>query len=156
LAVLLAEGPLPAEARLRPLPVGASDALKIGQTVYALGARYGGTGADGTAGGGGGPTMSAGVVSGLQRAIPTPVGTRVYGCVQVDAVVNAANSGGPLVDSNGRLVGLSTAPFTSKNLGRGGGVNFALPSELLVETVPNLIVYGNASARGVRAAAPSS
>ncbi|GBF94268.1 protease Do-like chloroplastic [Raphidocelis subcapitata] len=130
IAVLSLEGGPPPGAA--PLPVGASAGLRVGQTVYALGARYGE-----------GASMSAGVVSGLGRAIPAPTGTRIYGVVQTDASVNAANSGGALVDSSGRLVGLATAPFTSKSTARGSGVGFALPTEMLREVVPNLIVYGS-------------
>lgn len=126
-----------------PLPVASSAALRVGQTVYALGARYGE-----------GKSMSAGVVSGLGRAIPAPTGNRIYGVLQTDAAVNEGNSGGALVDSAGRLVGMSTAPFlrASRAGGRGSGVGFALPSEMLVEVCPNLIIYGSAAARGVRGA----
>lgn len=49
--------------------------------------------------------MSVGIVSGLNRSIPSPVGTRIYGVVQTDASINAGNSGGPLLDSRGRMVG---------------------------------------------------
>lgn len=47
------------------------------------------------------------------------------------------------MDSSGRLVGLATAVFTNKSTGRGSGVGFALPTEMLREAVPNLIVYGS-------------
>lgn len=139
LAVLGILGEVPSE--LKPLPVAASGDLKVGQSVYALGARYGE-----------GKSMSAGVVSGLERAIPAPTGNRIYGAIQTDASVNAGNSGGPLVDSFGHLVGLNTAPFLKKSTGRGSGVAFALPSDMLLEVVPNLIIYGSAAARGVRGA----
>ncbi|KIZ06997.1 hypothetical protein MNEG_0960 [Monoraphidium neglectum] len=142
LAVLSITDGAPPE--LRPLPLAASGALKVGQSVYALGARYGE-----------GKSLSAGVVSGLERAIPAPTGTRIYGVIQTDASINAINSGGALVDSFGNLVGLSTAIFTNKSTGRGSGVSFALPTEMLREVVPNLIVYGSASGRGVRGATPS-
>ncbi|PNH04337.1 Protease Do-like 5, chloroplastic [Tetrabaena socialis] len=71
---------------------------------------------------------------------------------QTDALINAANSGGPLLDSYGRLVGLNTAVGGNRvgqvRVGagqvRGSGVNFALPADLLLELVPRLILYGNA------------
>ena len=130
----------------RPLPVASSSALKVGQTVFSLGARYG----DGAL-----ATMSSGVVSGLGRAIPAPTGVRIYGVLQTDAAVNSSNSGGALLDSAGRLVGLNTAPFLRQTEGRGSGVGFALPSDTLLEVVPNLIIYGSAAARGVRGATQS-
>lgn len=70
--------------------------------------------------------------------------------LQTDASINAGNSGGPLLDSFARLVGVSTASFTRAGSGRGSGVNFALPADLVREIVPNLIVYGTAAGRGVR------
>ena len=69
---------------------------------------------------------------------------------QTDASINAGNSGGALLDSGGRLVGINTATFTRQGTGRGSGVNFALPVDLVMTIVPNLIITGNASGKGVR------
>jgi 2-alkenal reductase len=66
---------------------------QVGQFVFAIGNTFGLT-----------KTLSAGIVSGLNRTIPSPVGTRIYGAVQTDASINAGNSGGPLLDSAGRMV----------------------------------------------------
>lgn len=123
---------------LQPMRFGRSAELKVGQDVFAIGNAYGLT-----------KTLSAGIVSGLQRSIPSPVGTRIYGAIQTDASINAGNSGGPLLDSSGRMVGMNTATFTRSGTGRGSGVNFALPSDLLLEVVPSLIVYGNAMGKQV-------
>lgn len=124
---------------LVPIRVGTSGDLKVGQSVFAIGnpSRLN-------------KTLTAGVVSGLNRTIPAPTGTRIYGAIQTDATVNAGNSGGPLLDSFGRLVGVNTASFTRSGSGRGSGVNFALPADLVRATVPNLIVYGTAAGKGMR------
>lgn len=72
--------------------------------------------------------------------------------MQTDASINAGNSGGPLLDSSGKLIGMNTATFTKAGTGRGSGVNFALPADLVREIVPNLIVYGTAAGKGVSSA----
>lgn len=136
LAVLQVDAP---KDQLVPIRMGTSGDLKVGQAVYAVGNPYG---LD--------KTLTAGVVSGLNRTIPAPTGTRIYGAIQSDASVNQGNSGGPMLDSFARLVGVNTASFTRANTGRGSGVNFALPADLVREIVPNLIVYGTAAGKGVR------
>ena len=70
--------------------------------------------------------------------------------VQTEASINAGNSGGALLDSSARLVGINTATFTRQGTGRGSGVNFALPVDLVLKIVPNLIITGNASGKGLR------
>eukprot|EP00882_Tetradesmus_deserticola_P027889 GHRQ01031030.1.p1 GENE.GHRQ01031030.1~~GHRQ01031030.1.p1 ORF type:complete len:181 (+),score=39.96 GHRQ01031030.1:588-1130(+) len=127
------------KSELVPIRMGTSADLKVGQAVYAVGNPYG---LD--------KTLTAGVVGGLNRTIVAPTGTRIYGAIQSDASVNQGNSGGPMLDSFARLVGVNTASFTRANTGRGSGVNFALPADLVREVVPNLIVYGTAAGKGVR------
>ncbi|KAL4627595.1 hypothetical protein ACB092_05G176800 [Castanea dentata] len=82
------------------------------------------------------------VVSGLGREIPSPNGRAIRGAIQTDADINAGNSGGPLIDSYGHVIGVNTATFTRKGTGVSSGVNFAIPIETVVRTVPYLIVYG--------------
>lgn len=136
LAVLKIDAPL---GVLKPIKVGSSANLKVGQSAYSIGSPYGLS-----------KTFTAGVVSGLNRGIPTPAGTIATGAIQTDAQINRGNSGGPLLDSGGRLIGVSTATFSSnKSMGRGSGVNFAIAVDTLINIVPRLIVYGNASGRGV-------
>ncbi|KAK9806912.1 hypothetical protein WJX72_007234 [[Myrmecia] bisecta] len=125
----------PAEL-LRPLKVGTSADLRVGQSVFAIGNPLGFS-----------RTLTAGVVSGLDRIIPSPSGTRNYGAIQTDAAISKGNSGGPLLDSAGRLVGINTATFTRAGTGRSSGVNFALPVDMVRKVVPNLIVYGNSSSK---------
>jgi len=129
LAVLRVDAP---ESALRPVRVGTSADLRVGQSVFAIG------NPDGLL-----HTLSAGVVSGKNRAIPSPTGQRITGCLQTDAQINAGNSGGALLDSAGRMVGMSTATFTRKGTGRGSGVNFAIPADTLVAVVPRLIAFGS-------------
>ncbi|MEW5303619.1 MAG: hypothetical protein WDW38_008987 [Sanguina aurantia] len=117
---------------LQPITMTPSKFLKVGQSVFAIGNTYGLS-----------KTMTSGVVSGLGRTIPSTVGTRITGVIQTDASISAGNSGGPLLDSAGHMVGLNTATFTRSGTGRGSGVNFAIPSDMLIEMVPNLIVYKN-------------
>lgn len=136
LAVLQIDAP---RDSLAPIRMGTSGDLKVGQSVYAIGNPNGLS-----------KTLTAGVVSGLNRTIPAPTGTRIYGAIQTDANINAGNSGGPLLDSFARLVGVNTASFTRSGSGRGSGVNFALPADLVFTVVPNLIVYGTAAGKGVR------
>ena len=100
-------------------------------------------------------TLSAGIVSGLKRSIPSPVATRITGAIQTDAWVTRSNSGGPLLDSAGRMVGFTTASFVKSDVERSSGVNFAVPVDTLVASVPQLILTGSSAGRGVfsRAAA---
>ncbi|XP_023889738.1 protease Do-like 5, chloroplastic isoform X2 [Quercus suber] len=82
------------------------------------------------------------VVSGLGREIPSPNGRAIRGAIQTDADINAGNSGGPLIDSYGHVIGVNTATFTRKGTEASSGVNFAIPIDTVVQTVPYLIVYG--------------
>ncbi|XP_023001450.1 protease Do-like 5, chloroplastic isoform X2 [Cucurbita maxima] len=82
------------------------------------------------------------VISGLGREIPSPNGRAIRGAIQTDAAISAGNSGGPLVDLYGHVIGVNTATFTRKGTGMSSGVNFAIPIDTVVRTVPYLIVYG--------------
>ncbi|CAN1829640.1 Protease Do-like 5, chloroplastic [Linum perenne] len=116
---------------VKPAVVGNSKDLRVGQSCYAIGNPYGYEN-----------TLTTGVVSGLGREIPSPNGSAIKGAIQTDAAINAGNSGGALVDSHGRVIGVNTATFTRKGTGQSSGVNFAIPIDTVVKTVPNLIVYG--------------
>ncbi|CAI5952128.1 unnamed protein product [Closterium sp. NIES-64] len=82
------------------------------------------------------------VISGLGREIPAPTGAAIRGAIQTDAAINAGNSGGPLLDSFGRIIGVNTATFTRSGSGSSSGVNFAIPVDMVRRVVPRLIVYG--------------
>ncbi len=126
LAVLRIEAP---EAQLRPLPIGASSDLAVGQHVFAIGNPFG---LD--------HTLSAGVVSGLDREIMS-IGRRpIQDVIQTDAAINPGNSGGPLLDSAGRAVGVNTMIFSPS--GASAGIGFAVPIDTVARMVPQLIEHG--------------
>lgn len=116
---------------LRPVVLGTSNDLRVGQSCYAIGNPYGYEN-----------TLTTGVVSGLGREIPSPSGGAIRGAIQTDAAINAGNSGGPLIDSYGHVIGVNTSTFTRKGSGSSSGVNFAIPVDTVVRTIPSLIVYG--------------
>ena len=118
--------------KLKPILVGSSKDLKVGQKVFAIGNPFG---LD--------HTLTAGVISGLNREINTdPEGGHriIRGVIQTDAAINPGNSGGPLLDSAGRLIGMNTAIYS-----RGGdsaGIGFAVPVDLINSAVPLLLRFG--------------
>lgn len=127
LAVLKIEG----NFDLKPALIGTSGDLRVGQNCFAIGNPYGYEN-----------TLTTGVVSGLAREIPSPNGSSIRGAIQTDAAINAGNSGGPLINSYGHVIGVNTSTFTRKGSGQSSGVNFAIPIDTVVRTVPYLIVYG--------------
>ncbi|PHT40310.1 Protease Do-like 5, chloroplastic [Capsicum baccatum] len=116
---------------VKPVSVGTSRGLRVGQSCFAIGNPYGFEN-----------TLTTGVVSGLGREIPAPNGATIKGAIQTDAAINAGNSGGPLIDSSGHVIGVNTATFTRRGSGMSSGVNFAIPIDTVVRTIPYLIVYG--------------
>ena len=111
LAVLRIDAPA---ERLRPLLVGTSADLEVGQKVFAIGNPFG---LD--------QTLTTGVISGLGRQIQSRTGRTIDGVIQTDAAINPGNSGGPLLDSRGRLIGVNTAIFSPS--GTSAGIGFAIP-----------------------------
>ncbi|CAI5960995.1 unnamed protein product [Closterium sp. NIES-65] len=114
---------------LRPLPLGDSSSLRVGQRSYAIGNPFGFD-----------HTLTAGVLSGVNRDIYSAAGVVIAGGVQTDAAINPGNSGGPLLDSAGRLIGINTAIYT--NTGTSAGVGFAIPVSVVARVVPQIIQYG--------------
>ena len=121
---------------LRPLPLGTSRDLRIGQTVYAIGNPFGLS-----------RTLTRGLVSALDRDLPTTNFREVAGVIQTDAAINPGNSGGPLLDSAGRLIGVNTAIRSAS--GSSSGVGFAIPVDLVNRVVPALIGRGEAPLPGI-------
>lgn len=111
----------PAE-ELFPIEFGDSSRLKVGQRIYAIGNPFG---LD--------RTMTIGIISSLNRSL----GRSFRSMIQVDAALNRGNSGGPLLNSRGRLVGMNTAIASST--GENTGVGFAIPANTLARVVPQLI-----------------
>jgi len=116
-------------AKLRPIPVGVSADLQVGQFVMAIGNPFG---LD--------QTLTTGVVSALGREIQSATRRRITGVIQTDAAINPGNSGGPLLDSAGRLIGVNTA-ITSTS-GSSAGIGFAVPVDTVNRIVPQLIAKG--------------
>jgi S1-C subfamily serine protease len=112
-----------------PLTLGGSDGLQVGQTVLAIGNPFG---LDWT--------LTTGIVSALDREIPTQRGGTIEGLIQTDAAINPGNSGGPLIDSAGRLIGVNTAIFSPS--GSSAGIGFAVPVDTVNRVVPQLIATG--------------
>ncbi len=126
LAVLKLEEP---PAGVRPLQVGSSSNLIVGQTVLAIGNPFG---LD--------HTLTTGVVSALGRELDAEGGAKIENVIQTDAAINPGNSGGPLLDSAGRLIGVNTAIFSPT--GASAGIGFAIPVDTVRRLVPDLITYG--------------
>lgn len=112
-----------------PLLIGESDTLQVGQSVLAIGNPFG---LDWT--------LTTGIVSALDREIPSRGGGIIEGLVQTDAAINPGNSGGPLIDSAGRLIGVNTAIFSPS--GTSAGIGFAVPVDTVNRVVPQLIESG--------------
>lgn len=133
LAVLKIEAPAD---RLRPILVGKSQDLQVGQKVFAIGNPFG---LD--------QTLTTGIISALGReiaanevAVEGETKRTIDGVIQTDAAINPGNSGGPLLDSAGRLIGVNTAIYSPS--GAYAGVGFAIPVDTVNRVVPELIRHG--------------
>ena len=126
IAVLQVFAPLEA---MPPIPLGRSHDLQVGQSAMAIGNPFG---LD--------HSLTKGVISSLGRKIDTGYNTLVLNAIQTDAAVNPGNSGGPLLDSGGRLIGMNTAIAAAT--GASVGVGFAIPVDTLNQIVPRLIAKG--------------
>jgi S1-C subfamily serine protease len=126
LAVLKIETP---PGTLKPIPVGSSSKLLVGQTVLAIGNPFG---LD--------QTLTTGIISALGREIESVAGIPIRDVIQTDAAINPGNSGGPLLDSRGRLIGVNTAIYSPS--GASAGIGFSIPVDVVSRIVPELIQYG--------------
>ena len=111
---------------LKPIALGSSKDLRVGQTTIAIGNPFGFD-----------QTMTTGIVSALNRTLKSKEGNMMRGLVQVDAAINPGNSGGPLLDSAGRLIGVTTAIYSPS--GANAGLGFAVPVDVVNIVVPRLI-----------------
>src|ERR671916_3347364 len=111
---------------LRPLALGSSSSVQVGDPTVAIGNPFG---LD--------RTLTTGVVSAKQRRITAPNGFSIENVIQTDAAINPGNSGGPLIDAAGRVIGVNSQIATG---GSGGnvGIGFAVPSNTVKEVVPQL------------------
>ncbi|MBK7787183.1 MAG: trypsin-like peptidase domain-containing protein [Saprospiraceae bacterium] len=126
LAVLKIKAPA---SSLKPLPVGTSHDLKVGQYAFAIGNPFG---LD--------QTLTTGVISALGREIKSVNGRAIRDVIQTDAAINPGNSGGPLLDSSGRLIGVNTQIYSPS--GASAGIGFSIPVDEVNWVVPDLIKYG--------------
>ncbi|MCM8813694.1 MAG: trypsin-like peptidase domain-containing protein [Candidatus Omnitrophica bacterium] len=126
LAVLKIDAPA---GSLKPLVVGNSGDLKVGQKSIAIGNPFG---LD--------YSLTTGVISALGRSIQSLTGRKIHDVIQTDAAINPGNSGGPLLDSEGKLIGVTTAIFSPS--GAYAGVGFAIPVDTVSRIVPQLIKFG--------------
>jgi 2-alkenal reductase len=121
---------------IHPIPVGSSLDLEVGQAVFAIGNPFGLS-----------RTLTTGVISALDRRLPTAAGREVVGVIQTDAAINPGNSGGPLIDSAGRLIGVNTAIISGS--GNSAGIGFAVPADVVNQVVPLLISKGKVPRPGI-------
>ncbi len=113
----------------RPVPVGTSHDLRVGQTVFAIGNPFG---LDWT--------LTRGIVSALDRSLPGDNGASIEHLIQTDAAINPGNSGGPLLDSAGRLIGINTAIYSPS--GASAGIGFSVPVDTINRVVPQIVAHG--------------
>lgn len=119
----------PAE-ELTPISLGSSDHLRVGQRVYVLGNPFGWD-----------DTLTTGIISSLNRDLPSRVpGRLMQSLIQTDAPMNPGNSGGPLLNTSGQMVGMCVAIAT--RTGQNAGIGFAIPIDRIKSIVPELIANG--------------
>jgi S1-C subfamily serine protease len=133
LAVLRIDAP---PSKLRPIIVGSSNDLQVGQKVLAIGNPFG---LD--------QTLTTGVISGLGREIQSVSGRPITDVVQTDAAINPGNSGGPLLDATGRLIGVNTAIYSPS--GAYAGIGFAVPVDTVNQFIPQIIAHGKVMRPGL-------
>lgn len=114
---------------LFPVLMGTSDGLRVGQRVYTLGNPFG---LDGT--------LTTGIISNLNRTLPSRTGREMKSIIQTDAAMNPGNSGGPLLDTSGQMIGMNVAIATKS--GQSAGLGFAIPVNRIRQIVPQLIEHG--------------
>jgi S1-C subfamily serine protease len=116
---------------LQPLKVGDSNTLQVGDGVVAIGSPFGLE-----------ETVTSGIVSALHRAMQAPNGFTITNSIQTDAAINHGNSGGPLLNAQGKVVGVNAQ--IQSDSGGNDGVGFAVPSSTVTTIVPQLIGSGKA------------
>ncbi|MCB9938094.1 MAG: trypsin-like peptidase domain-containing protein [Planctomycetaceae bacterium] len=128
IAVLKINAP---QKSLYPVQLGDSSRLRVGQKILAIGNPFGLE-----------RTLTVGVVSSLNRAIPSKTGRQMKSIIQIDAALNSGNSGGPLLNSHAELVGMNTAIVNPSQSGENTGVGFSIPVNTIRRVIPQLIEHG--------------
>ena len=114
---------------LFPVRFGNAKRLRVGQRIYAIGNPFGLE-----------RTLTTGIISSLNRTLPTTRDRRMTSIIQIDAALNRGNSGGPLLDSHAELIGMNSA--IASTTGENTGVGFAIPVSTIARVVPQLIRNG--------------
>jgi putative serine protease PepD len=122
---LLKIDPSAVSGGLQPVSMGSSTGLKPGEPTIAIGSPFGLEG-----------TVTSGIVSALDRTIQAPNGFSISGAIQTDAAINPGNSGGPLLDAQGRVIGVNSQIATQS--GSNSGVGFAIPVDQVKRVIPYL------------------
>jgi len=128
LAVIKVDAP---SSQLFPLSVGNSADLQVGDGVVAIGSPFGLE-----------ETVTSGIVSALHRSISSQSQFTISNAIQTDAAINHGNSGGPLLDSQGQVVGVNSQ--IKSESGDNAGVGFSIPSATVSQVAPQLISSGKA------------
>ena len=128
LAVIKVNAP---SSKLQPLTLGDSTQLSVGDAVVAIGSPFGLE-----------ETLTSGIVSALHREMTSPNGFAIANSIQTDAAINHGNSGGPLLDSSGHVVGINTQ--IKSDSGGNEGVGFAIPSATVRSVVSQILQTGQA------------
>jgi S1-C subfamily serine protease len=115
---------------LQPLELGDSTQLTVGEGVVALGSPFGLEG-----------TLTTGIVSALNREMTSPNGFTISNSIQTDAAINHGNSGGPLVNAGGQVIGVNTQ--IKSESGGSDGIGFAIPSSTVASIVPEIVSSGS-------------
>jgi S1-C subfamily serine protease len=112
---------------LEPLELGDSETVQVGDATVAIGNPFGLE-----------RTLTTGVVSALQRRLSAPSGFTIENVIQTDAALNPGNSGGPLIDASGRVIGINSQIATGGDPGGAVGIGFAVPVNTAKEVIPQL------------------
>jgi S1-C subfamily serine protease len=119
------------EDQLHPLPLGDSSKVEVGEPVVAIGNPFG---LD--------RTVTSGIVSAIQRQIQAPDGFSISHVIQTDAAINPGNSGGPLIDGEGRVIGINSQIQTGGSGNGNVGIGFAVPINTAREVVQQIEAHG--------------
>jgi S1-C subfamily serine protease len=129
---LIKVDPSKVKGGVKPLALGNSDSLRVGESTIAIGSPFGLSG-----------SLTTGVVSALERSVQSPNGFSIDKVIQTDAAINPGNSGGPLLDARGRVIGVNAQIATGGGGAANSGVGFAIPVNTVKDVIPKLEQNGS-------------
>ena len=124
----------PSGTTLHPLQFGDSNSIRVGDAVVAIGDPFGLTN-----------TVTAGIVSALNRTITSPNDHPISGVIQTDAAINHGNSGGPLFNDHGQVIGITSQIYSGNGASGNVGIGFAVPSSTVRTVINEILAHGKAS-----------